>query len=217
NLKKNYALLLFWLLLFMAILNQLGTKYGIPYLYLTPEYLGEVSFWSFAIVGFSLGGFVMAFNISCYIQSGASFPFLATLSKPFARFCTNNSFIPLLFIISYLIASYRFLNANEAIGDFDIILKILGLPVGYSIFIIFSMAYFMATNKDFEKIFGKDAAKFFSSKANNEPARMVRHKRRKNWYDQSVFEKSWRVDSYLGSRLRLRISRPFSHYDSNML
>lgn len=202
----------------MAILNRLGNKYGIPYLYLTPEYLGEVSFWSFAIVGFSLGGFVMAFNISCYIQSGAYFPFLATLSKPFARFCTNNSFIPFAFIITYLISAFNFLSANEAYGSIEIIIRISGLPIGYSIFIILSMAYFMATNKDFEKIFGKDAAKFFSSKTNeDEPARMVLHKRKKNWYDQSVFEKSWRVDSYLGSRLRLKISRPFTHYDSNML
>lgn len=218
NLKRNYVMMFFWLLLFLAIFNAIGTKYGIPYLYLSPEYLGTVNFWSFFVMGFSLGGFVMAFNISCYIQSGSNFPFLATLSKPFARFCTNNSLIPLLFIITYLICSFNFLDKNEIINRWEIIKIISGLPIGYSIFIVVSMAYFMATNKDFIKIFGKEAAKIISSKSKSkDPARMVLHKRKRTWFERSLFDKTCRVDSYLGSRLRLRMSRPFAHYDENML
>src|SRR5690606_36614921 len=107
--------------LFLSIFNIFGTKYGVPYLCLSPKYLGTVSFWSFFIVGFSLGGFVMAFNISCYIQSGSDFPLLATLSKPFARFCTNNSFIPLVFMVAYLISAYNFLNKNEILSTSELL------------------------------------------------------------------------------------------------
>ena len=93
HLKKNQQLLLFWIILFLAIFKGLGLKYGIPYLFLAPEYLGKLSFSSYFIVGFALGGFVTAFNISSYIMNGFRFPFLATLSKPFLKYAINNSTI----------------------------------------------------------------------------------------------------------------------------
>ncbi len=83
HIKKNQQLLLFWFMLFLTITGNLGLKYGIPYLFLAPEYLGELSFMSYFIVGFAIGGFVVAFNLSSYIMNGFRFPFLATLSKPF--------------------------------------------------------------------------------------------------------------------------------------
>lgn len=84
HLKKNHLLIVFWLVVFGLITGNMGEKYGISYLFLSPEYLGEVSFASYTIFGFAFGGFVMAFNISSYIMNGHRFPFIATLSKPFS-------------------------------------------------------------------------------------------------------------------------------------
>ncbi len=60
HIKNNILLLLFWVILFGIISGQIGDKFGLPNLFLHPEYLGEVGFWSFLILGFSCGGFIMA-------------------------------------------------------------------------------------------------------------------------------------------------------------
>src|SRR5688572_21918400 len=80
--KKNPLLLLFWLIMFGFITKSLAARYGVPYLFLNPEYLDEVSFFSYLLVGLTCGGFIMAFNISSYIMNSFRFPFLATLSYP---------------------------------------------------------------------------------------------------------------------------------------
>lgn len=218
HLKKNLQLLLFWLFLFLAIFQQIGTKYGLPLLFLEPEYLGYLNFWSYFIVGFALGGFVMAFNISSYIMNGFRFPFLATLSRPFLKYCINNSVIPLGFIVSYLICTYQFLDRFESFSELEIIYKLSGFLFGYFIFIILSMAYFMSTNTDFEKLFGKDLAKVVGSDTDGEePARLLLHRKSDSWYNRRMQEKTWRVESYIGSRFKLKSTRPYEHYDFQML
>ena len=216
--KKNQQLLLFWLLLFLTIFQQIGNKYGVPLLFLEPEYLGELSIWSYGIVGFALGSFVMAFNMSSYIMNGVRFPFLATLAKPFFEYCINNSFLPLLFILTYLYCTYNFLDQYESYSRTEIIKFLAGFIAGYIIFVSISMLYFMATNKDLEKLFGKELAKVMGSDTDGEePARLLLHKKERNWYNKEVLEKTWRVESYIGSRFRLKATRPFSHYDYEML
>ena len=71
-----------WLLLFGFVTQSIGSKYGVPYLFLYPEYFGKVSFWSYAILGFGLGGFITAFNLYSYTMHAYRFPFIATLSRP---------------------------------------------------------------------------------------------------------------------------------------
>ncbi|MEQ8623796.1 MAG: hypothetical protein RJQ00_08300 [Vicingaceae bacterium] len=218
HLKKNQQLLIFWLILFLVIFKELGLKYGIPYLFLAPEYLGKLSFSSYFIVGFSLGGFVSAFNISSYIMNGFRFPFLATLSKPFLKYSINNATIPLLFIICYLLQTHDFLKANEIFNDQEIAYRLLGFLGGYVIFTLLSMAYFLATNKDFEKLFGKELAKVLSSDSKkNEPATILLNKNEPIWFKKNDNEKSWRVDTYLSSTFGFRKTRPHYHYDESML
>ncbi|MBK8949726.1 MAG: hypothetical protein IPM68_12985 [Flavobacteriales bacterium] len=43
HLKKNHLLLFFWLVLWAYVTGNLGQKYGIPYLFLYPEYMGAVT------------------------------------------------------------------------------------------------------------------------------------------------------------------------------
>jgi hypothetical protein len=218
HLKKNLQLLLFWLLLFLIIFNQFGLKYGVPYLFLAPEYLGKLNFWSYLIVGFALGGFIIAFNISSYIMNGFRFPFLATLSKPFLKYSINNSLIPLAFIVSYLVITFRFLHHYEVFSYSEIIFRLMGFLIGCITFVLFSMIYFLATNKSFEKLFGAEVAKVVSSDSETaEPAMLLLNRKKQAWYNRSQFEKTWRVDSYLSGRFKFKYTRSFAHYDQHML
>src|SRR5690606_28657418 len=126
HIKKNQQLLLFWVLLFLIIFKQVGTKYGLPLLFLAPEYIGGLSFSSYFILGFAIGGFAMAFNISSYIMNGFRFPFLATLSKPFLKYCLNNALIPFIFIVFYLFQAYEFLSDYEDFTLNEIIHRLAG-------------------------------------------------------------------------------------------
>src|SRR6056297_224948 len=105
HLKRNHFLLFFWLVLFAFTTQNFANKLGIPYLFLAPEYRGEIGVWSFAILGFSLGCFIMVFNIYSYILHSKRFPFLGTLARPFFKFCINNSLIPIGFFITYIYCS----------------------------------------------------------------------------------------------------------------
>ena len=134
HIKKNPQLLLFWLILFLTIFKNFGLKYGIPYLFLAPEYLGELSFASYFIVGFALGGFVVAYNISSYIMNGFRFPFLATLSKPFFKYSLNNSLIPSLYLSCYLWLTYSFLQENENFTNLQIFYRLIGFFARLCIF-----------------------------------------------------------------------------------
>src|SRR5690554_6260099 len=102
HLQKNQLLLLLWGLLFAIINGVFAKSLGIPYLFLSPEYLNEVSFSSYFLVGLSLGGLIVAFNIATYILDGFRFPFIGSVSKSFLKFSLNNAIIPLVFLINYL-------------------------------------------------------------------------------------------------------------------
>ena len=148
HLKRNHLLLLGWLILFLAITESFGRYLGIPFLYLDPEYLNSVSFVSFAIMGIVLAGFGIAFHITSYIVDGPRFPFLGTLRKPFSQFSLNNSVIPAVFFVVYVIQIIRFQKYNE-FATLSMILEYLsGLVVGYIAMNLLMYIYFRLTNKD---------------------------------------------------------------------
>ena len=113
HIKRNHILLFFWLLLLLYVTGGLGAGYGLDTLFLAPVYLGKTGFWSFLIIGFSLGGFIMAFHIYSYILFSRDFKFLATLSRPFLKFCLNNMLIPLAFILVYFSKFINFLQRKS--------------------------------------------------------------------------------------------------------
>lgn len=127
NLRKNQFILLLWILLFAIITSNFGNRYGLPYLYLDPEYLNKVDFWSLFIVGLAFGIFAMAYNITMYISESFQFQFLALYGKPFAHFCYNNLFLPLLFIIVF---SYNFIHF-QLINSFKDTLTVLWELFGF--------------------------------------------------------------------------------------
>src|SRR5665213_1728879 len=102
TIKENLVFIFVWLLFFGFITQSIAGKYGVPYLFLYPEYFNRVGFSSYFLVGFSCGGFIMSFNVSSYIINSWRFPFLATLERPFFTFVLNNFFIPLVFLATFI-------------------------------------------------------------------------------------------------------------------
>ncbi|HYC85357.1 MAG TPA: patatin-like phospholipase family protein [Chryseosolibacter sp.] len=148
NFKRNPVLMLCWVALFMMISGSFGKYLGVPYLFLDPEYLNEVNFRSFFIIGLCMAGFTTAFHITCYINDGHRFSFIGTLSRPFTKFAINNSIVPLLFLFVYIYQIIKFQINNEYTTDRDLIWNLTGLLTGYIVMTLLFYLYFLFTNKD---------------------------------------------------------------------
>lgn len=205
HVKYNLVSVSVWFVLFLIIFDRLGYSFGIPFLFLSPEYLGEVSTLSFMLLGFSVGGFLMGFNTYSYMKIGARFPFLTTISRPFMKFCINNGVIPLIFIIAHLIQIGRFQAYEEFTDTGTIVLYLLSYVVGVVLFILLSILYFFPltrNNRDHEA---------YSSK----PISSVIHKKVK-WY--AIFrEEKNKTYIYIGKGLKLLPSRSSKHFDKHLV
>jgi hypothetical protein len=146
HLRRSLILMVFWVVLFLFVSGSLGADYGFHYLFLSPEYLNEVSFISYFLLGVNAGLFVMAFHISSYIYYSYRYPFLATLSRPLYKFCINNSVIPILFYITYMVQVVQLLKANEHSTAFMLI-ALAGLLLGSIVTISITVGYFFGTIK----------------------------------------------------------------------
>ena len=65
--RRYQLFLVFWYLLFATITGNFMQTFGAYSLFLAPEYFGEVSPFSTAIVGFAIGVFIMGWNITTFI------------------------------------------------------------------------------------------------------------------------------------------------------
>ncbi len=197
-------MMLYWILLFGFITQSVATKFGIPYLFLDPEYMGFVGQRAFFIMGVCLGSFVMAFNISSFILNSFRFPFLATLSRTFQKYTHNNFIIPTLFIIIYVYKIFYFQYYSQLKELNEIILNISVFLGGYLIVIVTTLRYFMVTNKDIYKLFGVEHA-------DNDLTSPI------GPYMGTVHKESWRVDTYLIFPWKIKIVRDTRHYQKYML
>jgi hypothetical protein len=145
--RKYQLMLLFWVLLMSAASGGFMSDYGANSLFLSPEYLGEVNFFSGFFVGVAFGGFVMSWNITTFILFSSYFKFLATTSKPFLKYCINNAGIPVIFIINYFIQLVRFGKYKELMSNGEILLIMFGFIAGLVLFLLFSMLYFYGSEK----------------------------------------------------------------------
>jgi len=215
--KKNHFLLLYWVALFYFVLGSSAQKFGIPYLFLDPEYLGKVSFWAFFIMGFSTGSFIMVYNIASYIVNAHRFPFIATLSRPFLKYCLNNFIVPLLFVLVYLARLISFQIHDEYQGAFPLILDTLGFIAGLLIIILLTLTYFFRTNQDIIKMFGVQASD--ENPANPFSSHIMEERKDKRFFAKFSLpdRKAWRVDTYLSSPTKIKLVRKTDHYPSDML
>lgn len=153
HLKKNLALLLVWVVLLGIILEQFGVVLGIPFLFLDPEYLHEVSWLSFFMMGVGLAVLTMAFHMTTYIMNGRQFQFLAIVPRPFIHFCVNNSIIPLLFYLIYIVKFLVFQLNNDLPSNWEVLKFYLGFSLGGILSYSLIFGYFALTNKDFFVLF----------------------------------------------------------------
>ncbi len=211
--KKNQFLLMFWLLYFLIITRSVAVKYGIPYLFIAPEYLGETGFWSYYIMGFSLGGFTMAFHISSYIMNSHRFPFIATLKNPFFRYAVNNSTIPLLFIATYFYQVIIYYYHSPDYTVMQILYYLAAFVLGFNFFILIAFGYFITRNKNLFGLFNLAPA---SEEEAVEPVSMTLHKKT-HWYDFFKRERKWYVRSYFDLPFKIKLARKVEHYDKKML
>ena len=212
QIKYNLIVLFYWAFLFAIINNQVGIGFGLPYLFLSPEYLGSSNYLAFLLLGFSVGGFIMAFQTYSYILLGPKYPFIATLSRPFFKFSLNNSLIPLAFIVNLSISIYAFQKNQEFVTTSNLFSLVASFVVGVFLFISFSFLYFFPTNKDLFKITGKRSEDYVK-KSSNVNASL--HKKQ-TWYEDFL-KRSLDRYYYLGRALRIKRSRSSIHYDRKVL
>lgn len=226
HLKKNHMLLLTWLLLFGYVTESIGVKYGVPYLFLFPEYFGRVGFLSYAITGFALGGFITAFNLYSYTMHGYRFPFIATIARPFLKFNVNNAIIPALFVITYLWNAARFQHRMELVPVADIVWHSIGFLFGIALFLALALLYFTRTNTDIVKLLGKPAEEYRPAEPmmdilgpRSEVPRNRGEEKRKamRWLKRQQRTEKWRVETYLTPRMHLMLARSSEHYDKELL
>ena len=194
--RSNLVILLCWLLLFAMVTGSFGKLLGIPYLFLDAEYIKEVNFWSFFIIGVSLGGFIMAFHITCYIIDGPKFSFLGLLPRPFTQFSINNALIPTIFLVVYIVCLFRFQINNEPSNFHSIWGKVSGLISGCFAMFTLLFGYFRFTNKDIFKILASNVDRRIKKTP------MVRNKAMNRYKDAQ--KESVRIDYYLDASFRIK-------------
>lgn len=215
QLKRNQVVLIFWAVLFLYITQTIGIKYGIPFLFLTPEYFGSIDFLSYFILGVATGGFIMAFNIYSYIMFASEFPFLATFSRPFIKFCYNNFIIPLLYVVVYCWLSYSFQISEELVTPSEAVFNLLGVNSGILFFIIFSSIYFIGFNKNIYHISGKDEA-YYQSRFQDIVKEATFHKKTE-WYYRLSQKRKIKIVTYINNFKEIKLARNIKHYDKKLL
>jgi len=206
HVKKFQVLLIFWIILFSTINGGFMQSFGAYALFLAPEYLGKVNSISAGVVGAATGVFIMSWNITTFILFSRHFRFLATTTKPFLKYCINNSIIPLIFLIFYFIKAVQFEIKKELVGGFEFFFLTLGFLVGLSIIIIASLLYFFRADKTIIRQITPvmSNAKLFKSQFA---------------YDKNKLSESrlMKVRWYLNSPLSLKKARDVSHYSREFI
>lgn len=194
--RRNLSLVLLWILFVATISGGIGRVYGVHYLYLDPEYINRVNFWSFFLVGLAFGNFTMAFHITCYILDSHRFTFIGVLERPFTKFSLNNSLLPLIALIIYIVLITRFQFQNEFSSWYNILFNLFGLLSGIGSMLALFYWYFRFTNKDiFRFLAGSVDKRLRKAKLSRERMMNKLTETRKKQYE---------VHSYLDLKLRVR-------------
>ncbi len=193
------------------ITGFVGRIYGTKYLFLNPEYLGEVSFYSFFILGIAFGGFTMSWNMTIYILHSYRFPFLASLGRPFSKFCINNSILPFIFLIAYVGWIINFQWYNEVAPLATIISYCLGFVLGICALLIIVALYFQITNKDIVNVL-KSPKKAIPQNLLSLAARKMQKRE-----EQQLSSRAWPVEYFITEYGKVRPTRGVEHYSPEVL
>ena len=147
HIKKYQIFLVFWYILFATVAGHFMSSYGAVSLFLAPEYLGNVNFFSSAIVGMAIGVFIMSWNITTFILHSKLIRFLATTAQPFLKYCINNAVLPIIFLAFYLIKAIHYEQFEEYNSIANISILIAGFLVGLITAILIAFLYFFTADK----------------------------------------------------------------------
>jgi len=203
--RKYQVLLVFWVIFFSTINGGFAKVFGGDALFLAPEYLGKVNFYSTAILGLATGLFVMSWNITTFILHTGRFKFLATTSQPFFKYCLNNSIFPIAFMINLLFRGWEYQRYQQLSSVPEILLLTEGFICGYLIVIFFCIFYFFNADKNI----GRRLEKKFGNPRNF--LRLVMKP------TQEKDENKLPVHNYFVSPLKVRRARNVDHYNKHYL
>jgi len=159
-----------------------------------------------AIVGASIGMFIMSWNISTFILFSKHFRFLSATTNPFLKYCINNAVIPILFLIFYFFRAYHFTHYKELISTTEILFLFGGFAAGFIFILAASLIYFFRADRSILR----KMMPVISS-----PASYITHLGTvKEIYRGEALI---RVDWYFESPLRLRKVRDVSHYTNEFI
>lgn len=199
--RKYQVLLLFWFILFSTINGTFMKTFGADSLYLAPEYLGNVNAISSAIVGISVGMFIMSWNIATFVLFSKHFRFLAATTNPFLKYCINNAVIPLLFLIFYFFKAFEFDHFKELIPVTEILFLVGGFLSGLIFILAVSFIYFFRADRSILRRLMPVISNPSSYITHLSPIKEVHH-------GGPLLHVEW----YFESPLRLRPTRDVSHY-----
>jgi hypothetical protein len=206
HVKRFQILLIFWGILFSTLNGGFMRSYGANALFLSPEYLGNVSPVSAGIVGMATGIFIMSWNITTFILFSRHFRFLATTTKPFLKYCINNAIIPLIFLVFYFIKVIQFSADKELLPAATIIWLTLGFLAGFAIIIAVSLLYFFRADKTIIRRMTPVISnpKLFKSQFRQEELKVN---------ESRLIRVKW----YLNSPTTIRKTRDVSHYSRDFI
>jgi len=180
--------------------------FGANALFLAPEYLGNVNAAGAAITGIATGVFMMSWNITTFILHSQRFRFLATNSKPFLKYCVNNSIIPICFLVLYFLEALYFDRNRELIPLLEFIAIAAGFTGGLLLLLIISFAYFFTADRRIVRTFKPGFADFDENK---------KFEKHEDASSDNTF--GLPVGYYLTNRFRLRKARKVGHYSQEFL
>ncbi len=122
-------------------------RLGADSLFLAPEYLGDVNAFGAAIVGISIGMFIISWNITGFILFSRHFNFLAATTNPFLKYCINNFCIPVVFLIFYFFKAWQFDKYKELISVTEILFLAIGFLCGLIFIFAVSFIYFFQADR----------------------------------------------------------------------
>lgn len=209
HLKYNLVAVFYWVFFFAVVTDNFGQKFGIPYLFLSPEYQGNVGFSSFVLIGFSFGGLTMAFNSYSYLRIGPRFPFLATVHKPFVKFCMNNCIIPIAFIVVYLWHMLIFQVKEEYASRWETVGYVIAFMLGFMVFVGIALAFLFPANKNFFDLLTRHR----EQNAHRPMWSRLSHGKTLRFAPDAYNPLYW----YFGRKFRVQLCRSTKHYSATLL
>ena len=204
--RKYQVLLIFWYILFSAVNGTLMKTFGADSLYLGPEYLGNVNALSSAMVGMSIGMFIMSWNISTFILFSRHFRFLSATTNPFLKYCINNAIIPILFLLFYFFKAFYFDHYRELIRATEIFFIFGGFIIGLIFILAASFIYFFRADRSILRRMMPVISNPNSYISHLNPVKEI-------YYEKKLIHVEW----YFESPLRLRRTRDVSHYTTEFI